>query len=201
MRLVGKDLAVRRGGRLVFENLSFDVGAGELLAIVGPNGAGKSTTLRLIAGLIQPAAGTLALDPPPAEGGLGVDCHYVGHLDALKPALSLAENMDFWRRLWRGPGLDIWEALDRVGLAGLADLPAAVLSAGQRRRAALARLLLDRRLIWLLDEPTSALDAEAETMLGGLMQGHIADGGIAVAATHRPLPVAATATLALGRDS
>jgi len=198
MRLVGTGLAARRGGRLVLENLSFSVAGGELLAITGPNGAGKSTVLRLIAGLVRPAAGTIALDPP-ARDGIATVVHYLGHLDALKPNLGLGENLDFWRRFWRGSGITVTEALERVGLGGLAELPAGVLSAGQRRRAAIARLLLDRRPVWLLDEPTSALDADAEEMLGVVIRDHLAGGGLAVAATHRPLPVPATATLALGR--
>lgn len=199
-RLVGTGLAARRGDRLVFENLSFSVGAGELLAITGPNGAGKSTTLRLIAGLVRPAAGTITVDPP-SEEGIAARVHYLGHLDALKANLSLVENLDFWRRLWRGSGISVGQALDRVGLGELADLPAGVLSAGQRRRAAIARLLLDRRAIWLLDEPTSALDADAETTFGELIDEHLACRGLAVAATHRSLPVAPTTTLALGHDS
>jgi heme exporter protein A len=200
LRLVGSGLAARRGDRLVVENLSFSVNAGELLAITGPNGSGKSTTLRMIAGLVQPAAGTISVDPP-GEEGIGAKVHYLGHLDALKVNLSLAENLDFWRRLWRGSGITVGQALDRVGLGDLADLPAGVLSAGQRRRAAIARLLLDHRPIWLLDEPTAALDADAETTLGELIEEHLAGRGLAVAATHRPLPVATTTTLALGRDA
>jgi heme exporter protein A len=200
LRLVGTGLAARRGDRLVFENLSFSVGVGELLAITGPNGAGKSTTLRLIAGLVRPSAGTIAVEPS-SEDGLPTQVHYLGHLDALKANLSLAENLDFWQRLWRGSGIAVERALDRVGLGDLADLPAGVLSAGQRRRAAIARLLLDRRPIWLLDEPTSALDAEAEATLGELIAEHLGSRGLAVAATHRPLPVAPTTTLALGRDA
>lgn len=198
LRLRGDGLAARRGGRLILQDLSFSVGSGELLALVGPNGAGKSTTLRLIAGLIRPAAGTITLDPSPDED-IGSQVHYLGHLDALKPALSLADNLIFWRRLRRGQGLDVEAALDQVDLGDLIDLPAGVLSAGQKRRAAIARLLLDRRPIWLLDEPTSALDADSEAMLGGLIGDHLAGGGMAVVATHRPLPVAATATLTLGR--
>lgn len=197
MRLAGHDLAAKRGGRLVFEGLSFSLGDGELLALVGPNGSGKSTTLRLIAGLVRPAAGRVAVDPSTEEGTAG-QVHYLGHLDALKPNLSLGENLAFWRRLWRGVGLDVIDALDRVGLANLVDLPAGVLSAGQRRRAAIARLLIDNRPIWLLDEPATALDAEAEQNLGTLIARHLAGSGMVVAALHRPLPVAATATVALG---
>lgn len=198
LRLRGDGLAARRGGRLILQNLSFSVGCGELLTFVGPNGAGKSTTLRLIAGLVRPTAGTIILDPSSDEE-FGSQVHYLGHLDALKPALSLAENLVFWRRLRRGQGLDVEAALDRVGLGDLIDLPAGVLSAGQKRRAAIARLLLDRRLIWLLDEPTSTLDADSEATLGALISDHLAGGGMAVVATHKPLPVAATATLTLGQ--
>lgn len=200
MRLVGMGLAARRGGRLIFENLSFSVGAGELLVITGPNGSGKSTTLRLIAGLVRPAAGTVVLDPA-AEDGFGPKAHYLGHLDALKANLSLAENLEFWQGLWRGAGIGVEAALDRVGLGHLCDLPAGVLSAGQRRRAAIARLLLDERPIWLLDEPTSALDARSEETLGSLISNHLAGGGLAVAATHRPLPVAAALTLEMERGA
>lgn len=200
MRLTASDLSARRGGRLIFEGLSFSLGDGELLALTGPNGSGKSTTLRLIAGLVRPAAGSVAVDPS-AEDGIAGQVHYLGHLDALKSNLTLIENLAFWRRLWRGSGLGIIDALERVGLAHLADLPAGVLSAGQRRRAAIARLLLDDRPIWLLDEPAAALDAGAETNLGGLIEGHLAGGGLAIAALHRPLPVAATTTLALGRGA
>lgn len=198
MRLAAENLAAERGGRVVLEGVSFALGSGELLAVTGPNGSGKSTTLRLIAGLVRPTGGTLRLDPP-QEDGIGACVHYLGHLDGLKPNLSLADNLSFWRRLWRGTGPDTDAALDRVGLAGLADLPAGILSAGQRRRAAVARLLLDNRPIWLLDEPTTALDAAAERILGDLIGEHLAGGGMVAAATHRSLPVAASATLALGR--
>jgi heme exporter protein A len=196
MRLTGTGLAARRGGRHVFEGLSFSVAGGELLAVTGPNGAGKSTLLRVIAGLLAPVAGTIALDPV-AEDGIGPESHYVGHADALKPSLTVAANLRFWRRVLSGKG-SIEEALDAVGMVPLADLPVSTLSAGQKRRAALARLLVAPRRIWLLDEPTGALDAAAEVMLGRLMTRHLAAGGIAVAATHRPLPVTAAQRLALG---
>lgn len=198
VRLVAENLVAERGGRAVLAGVSFAVASGELLAITGPNGSGKSTTLRLIAGLLRPTGGTLTLDPA-QEDGIAASVHYLGHLDGLKPNLSLAENLEFWRRLWRGAGLGIDAALDRVGLAALSDLPAGILSAGQRRRAAIARLLLDDRPIWLLDEPTTALDAAAEIILGDLIGSHLAGEGLVIAATHRSLPVAASATLTLGR--
>lgn len=198
MRLVADNLTVERGGRIVLDDLSFSVASGELLALTGPNGAGKSTTLRLIAGLIRPGAGAIRLDPAD-EDGIAAHVHYLGHLDALKSTLSLAENLAFWQRLWRGGGFGVDAALERVGLASLADLPAGILSAGQRRRVAIARILVSDRPIWLLDEPTTALDAAAETILGDLIGEHLANRGIVVAATHRPLPVAPSATVALGR--
>ena len=200
MRLVGSGLAARRGGRIVFEDVSFAVGAGEMLAVMGPNGSGKSTMLRLIAGLVRPAAGTVALDPEP-EDGIGGEVHYLGHLDGLKTGFTVAENLDYWRNLWRGSRVTSTEVLDKVGLSGLADLPAGLLSAGQRRRVAIARMLVARRPVWLLDEPTTALDEAAERNLGRLIDDHLADGGIVVSATHRALPVAASAMLALGQDA
>jgi heme exporter protein A len=198
MRLSATGLRAVRGGREVFVNQSFTVGSGELLAVTGPNGSGKSTLLRLLGGLVRPAAGTVTLDPA-AEEGIAGAVHYLGHLDALKPGFTVEENLAFWRKVWGGEGLAPEEALDRVGLAHLADLPAGILSAGQRRRVAIARLLLSRRPVWLLDEPTTALDAEAEKGLGGIIEEHLAGGGIAVVATHRPLAVPPAATLALGQ--
>jgi heme exporter protein A len=156
--------------------------------------------LRAIAGLVHPAAGTVTLDPA-GEDGIGAQVHFLGHLDALKPNLTLAENLSFWRRLWSGAGLEPDEALDRVGLGGLDDLPAGILSSGQKRRAAIARLLLADRPVWLLDEPTNALDAESERDFGELIASRLAGGGIVIAATHRRLPVVPMATLALGQDA
>jgi len=208
MRLTAAGLSAVRGGRPVFADLSFTLSPGELLAVTGPNGAGKSTLLRLVAGLLRPSAGSVTLefssDPPaPDRGGreqeplsIGENAHYLGHLDALKPALTVRQNLDFWRRLWGGG--DIEAALEAVGLEPLGDLHASVLSAGQRRRVALARLLVAQRPLWLLDEPLTALDAAAEAGLGRLIADHLAGGGMAIAATHRGLPVKPTATLALG---
>jgi heme exporter protein A len=196
MRLNGSGLSAERGGRLVFTGIDFTIGGGELLAITGPNGAGKSTLLRLVAGLLRPAAGEIRLEPE-SDTGVSAAIHYLGHLDALKPALTVADNLGYWRRVYGGDG-DIEAALDKVGLAHLIDLPAGRLSAGQKRRVALARLLVAERPVWLLDEPATALDAAAEAMLGALIAAHLGGGGLAMAATHRPLPVAPAATLALG---
>lgn len=196
MHLSGNDLAAVRGGRSVFVGLSFALGDGDLLAVTGPNGSGKSTLLRIVADLLKPSAGAISVEPA-AEAGIGTAVHYLGHLDCLKPSLTVADNLAFWAHLWGGgPSAP---ALDAVGLAHAADLPAGVLSAGQKRRVALARLLLVRRPIWLLDEPATALDAAAEATLGRLIAAHLATGGMAMVATHRDLPLAPTARLELGR--
>ncbi len=198
MRLSAANLAATRGGRSVFAGLSFSLTDGEMLAVTGPNGAGKSTLLRLVAGLLTPSAGTIALDPAP-DDGLASQVHYLGHLDALKPVLSVRENLAFWRRVWRGG--DIGAALDEIGLGHLDHLPAGALSAGQRRRVAIARLLIAPRPIWLLDEPTAALDAAAEATLGRLIARHRSGGGMVIAATHRDLPATPSATLRLGEPA
>jgi heme exporter protein A len=195
MRLTGTGLSAIRGGRTVFTDLSFSLRAGELLAVIGPNGAGKSTLLRLVAGLLTPAAGAIVLEPA-GDDGVGRQAHYLGHLDALKAGLTVRENLGFWRRLWGGGGIEA--ALAAVGLEPLGDLPVAVLSAGQRRRVALARLLVTRRLLWLLDEPATGLDVAAEASLGRLIADHLAGGGMSIAATHRDLPLTPAATLRLG---
>jgi heme exporter protein A len=195
MRLTASDLAATRGGRQVFAGISFTISDGEMLSVTGPNGAGKSTLLRLVAGLLAPRHGRVALEPVD-DGEMKAAIHYLGHLDALKGALTVRDNLDFWRSLW-GSG-DIDAALDAVGLRRLADLPAGILSAGQRRRVAIARLLLAKRPVWLLDEPATALDDDAEAVLGTLIAAHLAGGGMAIVATHRDLPVLPTTTLGLG---
>ena len=195
MRLITQDLASVRGGRPVFAGLSFSLGNGDLVAVTGPNGSGKSTLLRILAGLLGPEAGTVTLDPVDDVGVAG-GVHYLGHLDALKPSLTVRDNLEFWRRIWSGGPVEA--VLDAVGLGHLIDLPSGVLSAGQRRRVAIARLLLVKRPIWLLDEPATALDASAESMLGRLIGDHLAAGGMAVVATHRDLPIPATKTVSLG---
>ena len=183
------DLACVRGGRLVLTNVSFKVSNGELLAVRGPNGAGKSTLLRLLAGLLRPRLGAITLHGRDEERDIAEFCHYVGHLDTLKPALSVAETLQLWQQTMGEPRLDPLQALDRFDVARLIDLPCGYLSAGQRRRVALSRLLINHRPIWLLDEPTSALDKASEGLLGAIMQEHVATGGIIIAATHLDLPL------------
>jgi heme exporter protein A len=187
MRLSATDLACRRGGRDVFAGVSFSVASGESLTIRGRNGAGKSSLLRMVAGLVRVAGGQLSLEGGDPELTLGEQAHYLGHLDALKPSLSVEENLRFWSGFLGAAAIDLSEPLRAVGLDTLSDLPAAYLSAGQRRRLSIARLITVERPLWLLDEPTSTLDAAAQVRLGEIMQVHLAGGGIILAATHGPL--------------
>jgi heme exporter protein A len=185
MRLAGEQLACIRGGREVFSGLDFSLSAGEALLVTGRNGAGKSSLLRLIAGLVRIAAGRLSLDGGDPEAGIGEQAHYLGHQDALKPALSVGENLRFWADfLGGGGGGDIAPALAAMDLDRLTALPAGYLSAGQRRRLSIARLVAVKRPVWLLDEPTSALDAASQDRLAGLMRAHLDGGGMILAATH-----------------
>lgn len=198
MRLLASDLACRRGGREVFTGISFAVGGGETLAIRGRNGAGKSSLLRLVVGLLRLAAGRLTLEGGDPELSIGEQAHYLGHQDALKPSLSVGENLRFWSGFLGVASADIGEPLAAVGLAALADLPAAYLSAGQRRRLSIARLLAVKRPVWLLDEPASSLDAVAQRRLGEFMTAHLALGGIILAATHGELGIGSAQELRLG---
>jgi heme exporter protein A len=191
MRLSGRGVRCIRGGREVFSGLDFHASAGEALAVTGPNGAGKTSLLRLIAGLLTISGGSIDLDGGDGELTLPEQAHYLGHRDALKPALSVMENLTFWRDFLGGEAFDAGESLAAAGLAHAAHLPAAYLSAGQRRRLSIARLLSVRRPIWLLDEPTSALDTAGQTMFAALMEDHLERGGLIVAATHAPLRIVA----------
>ncbi len=200
MRILVENLACRRGGRLVFEGLSFRIGSGEALVVTGRNGAGKSTLLAALAGSITPSAGRIvAEEDGPDDTPLVELLHAVGHRDGLKAALTARENLAFCRALFGTPALQPEEALERVGLAHAAGLPVAYLSAGQRRRVALARLLVAHRPLWLLDEPTAALDTRAQATLLTLMQEHVAGGGLIIAATHAPLGLAAQ-EIRIGND-
>ncbi len=189
MRLSGHGLRCVRGGREVFAGLEFAAASGEAVAVTGRNGSGKTSLLRLIAGLLVPAAGTIALDGGDGELTVPEQCHYLGHRDALKPALSVAENLVFWADFLGGDRGDAAESLSTVGLDHATHLPAGFLSAGQRRRLSLARLLTIRRPVWLLDEPTNALDVTGQAMFGGLMREHLSRGGLIIAATHAPLGI------------
>lgn len=202
----GRDLVCVRGERLVFEGLGFAVAAGEALLLMGPNGSGKSSLMRLMAGLLAPAAGRIDWD----GGDIGDDpeAHrarlaYVGPLDAVKPTLTVAENLRFWRDLRdlaaRESEGAIDAALGRFGLIGLAALPARYLSTGQRRRLALARLLTAPAALWLLDEPTLGLDRDAVEALTAVVAAHCDGGGRAVIATHAELALPRARLLTLER--
>jgi heme exporter protein A len=198
VRISASDLGCVRGDREVFYGINFSISSGEALAVLGPNGAGKSSLLRVIAGLVRTASGRLTLDGGDPELTLPEQAHYLGHLDALKPSLSVAENLAFWAGyLGTGAG-NVAKALDGVGLAAIGDLPAAYLSAGQRRRLSIARLVAVARPIWLLDEPTSTLDQAAQGRLAELMRTHMAGGGLIIAATHGPLGLDRAQELRLG---
>ena len=198
MQLSGRDLVCIRGGREVFSGLEFDLGGGEALVVAGRNGAGKSSLLRMIAGFVPVAGGRIELQDGDEELTLAEQAHYLGHQDAFKPSLSVFENLNFWTRYLGGGGLASQTALETVGLGALAELPAAYLSAGQRRRLSIARLVAVKRPIWLLDEPTSALDRAAQERLTELMTEHLAGGGLIVAAAHGSIGLSRVRELRLG---
>ena len=189
MRLSGRQIDCIRGGRSVFSGLDFEASSGEVLTVVGPNGSGKTSLLRLIAGLLVPAGGSVDLEGGDVELTPPEQSHYLGHRDALKPALTVHENLAFWRDFLGGAVGDLGQCLTAVGLGHATHLPAAYLSAGQRRRLSIARLLVVRRPVWLLDEPTSALDAAGQDLFTGVMRDHLSSGGIIIAATHTPLGI------------
>jgi heme exporter protein A len=191
MRLNAKNLACVRGGRRLFQGLEFALQGGEALAVTGPNGAGKSSLLRLIAGFLTPTEGRVELEGRTAEGAIGASAHFVGHLDGVKGILSAAENLAFMRVLLGGGGQGDAAALAALGLGQLADFPAGMFSAGQKRRLALARLLVAPRPLWLLDEPLTSLDADGQSVFAAMARTHLAGGGMIVAATHAPLGIEA----------
>ena len=191
-RLQAASISVFRGDRLVIDRLDLAVAAGEALLLLGPNGAGKSTLLRVLAGLARLDSGSVTLDGDPDIVGQSA---YLGHFDGLKPGLTAAENLGFAARLH---GRDPAAALRAFALEPLGDLPARMLSSGQRRRLALARITLSGAPVWLLDEPTVGLDTPSVGLLGAVLASHRAAGGIVVTATHLPLPLPGARTLALG---
>ena len=194
-RFSGTDLVCLRGERLLFAGLDFAIGAGEVLLLLGPNGSGKSSLLRLMAGLLPPLSGTLAWDDRPVAADL--EAHrarlgFLGHLDAIKPSLSVREHLAWHAALGEAGGerSDLDAALDALGLARLAELPGRQLSAGQRRRLALARFLVRPAGLWLLDEPTVGLDEDGVARFRGMIDRHCGSGGMAVIATHIALGLA-----------
>jgi heme exporter protein A len=200
LSLVAKDITCVRGGRTVLEGMSFAVQAGEALMLRGPNGTGKSSLLRLLAGYVPVADGSLLWGGEDAHDDLEAyqpNLHYLGHLDAIKPVLSVRENISQWAALM-GEEADADDALAHFGLAKLAALPAKYLSAGQKRRLNLARLAASHRPIWLLDEPSVSLDAESVAQLEKLVANHLAEGGMAIIATHLDLEIGPASVLRLG---
>ncbi len=230
IHLSADKLTGARSGRVLFENLHFSTLPGHALAIIGPNGVGKSSLLRLIGGLLSPETGQidlqqgnadqgmrlLARSTPDDGAGLAASCHYLGHRDALKPALTPYELLEFWVQ-FSGPAPQtlnpqapktqapktssgspsshadlITHVLRQTGLAHAAHFPALMLSAGQRRRLGLARLILTHRPIWLLDEPATALDTQGQALLWALCQSHLDHNGVLLVATHSPLPLPTT---------
>lgn len=198
MRLIAENLGGERGGHTVFSGIDFALGGGDALLVTGANGVGKSTLLRIVAGLLPRSSGSVRL-----EGGgedlptVSAAAHYLGHRNAMKPILTVVENLAFWRS-FHGAGRSVDEALDMVGLGEIGHLPFSFLSTGQRRRAAIARLLVSHRPVWLLDEPTSGLDAASERRFAALMTEHLDQGGMIVAATHLPLGIDGAAELRMG---
>lgn len=183
-RIAAHDLACRRGDRLLFRGLSFALSAGDALQVVGANGVGKSSLLRLMAGLARPFAGRVE-----REGAIGL----VDERPALDPELPLARALAFWGRIdGRSPC-----PLEALGLGGLLDVPVRYLSTGQRKRAAMARLLGQEAAVWLLDEPLNGLDVQAVRVVEELTASHCAAGGIALIASHQPFALTGMATLAL----
>jgi heme exporter protein A len=188
--LTATDLACDRGGRRVFDGVSFSLHPGEALQVEGPNGAGKSSLLRLIGGLLTPAAGTI---------GNPFRIAWAGHEVALKPGVSLADEMAHWARLDGATPAAVAAALDAFALTPLADLPTGILSSGQRRRAVLARAMASGAELWLLDEPGVGLDTSSLGLLAAAIAGHRARGGLVVAVTHGPIGIDAPQMLRLSR--
>ncbi len=200
MALAARGLACRRGERLVLRDLSFELAAGGALILRGPNGSGKSTLLRLIATLLRPEDGRLAWDGEDVFADVEAQRRrlaFVGHADAVKALLTVRENLTFWARLaGRAGGLD--EAMRALAIDRLADVPAQRLSAGQRKRVALARPLLGEAPLWLLDEPAVSLDEDGVARLTAAIEAHRAAGGMAIVATHVGLDLAQADALVLG---
>jgi heme exporter protein A len=198
--LAALDIGCQRGGRTIFRDLSFHLTPGEALLVTGPNGAGKTSLLRQIAGLLPLASGRLRLEGGEPDALLPELCHYVGHADAVKASLTIGENLAFWGDFLDAGRNRVDAALAAFGLRALADLPAGLLSAGQKRRLALARLLVAPRPIWLLDEPQTSLDAVSLKLLDTALKDQLAAGGVAVVASHTKLATKFALSLTLGKE-
>ncbi len=193
MRLIVENLVVRRGSRIVIDELSFEASSGEAVLLTGPNGSGKTTLLRSIAGFLTPEYGQVSLEGGAEDSSPGEQSHYVGHANGIKSGLTAGENLRFWCDYLGGTAdraekrNRIDDALERMHLLALEDIPAGYLSAGQKRRLGLARLLVSHRPLWLLDEPSVSLDTASVALLSANVKEHVANGGLAIAATHLPL--------------
>jgi len=196
--LAALDISCQRGGRVLFQDLSFAVASGEGLLVTGPNGAGKTSLLRQIAGLLPLASGRLSLNGASPDAEFPELCHYVGHLNGIKTSFSVRENLAFWADFLSKNSGSVPRALGALGLTTLADFPAGLLSAGQKRKLALSRLFAAERPIWLLDEPQVSLDALSRTLLEAAIADHLEAGGIAVVASHMALKTKFAHKIALG---
>jgi heme exporter protein A len=195
LRLRADDLALERGARVLVRGLNLTAEAAEFVEVRGPNGSGKTSLLRALAGLVRPSSGQVVLEPGDEPTLM---LHLVAHRNGLKGAASALEHVRYWAGLLGGRTGAVEDALQRVGLARQAHLPARVLSQGQARRLALSRLIVAPRPIWLLDEPMAGLDAQGRDLVAALLEGHLAAGGLAVVAVHEPLRIAPTQVIALG---
>lgn len=204
MRLTAEAITGERGGTELFRDVSFVLGPGEGLVLTGPNGAGKSTLLRILAGLLRPAAGRVLLTGDKGEPALDA-MHLLTTQNTMKDGLTVRENLAFWKSFLpdheNGSGMTPQAALETVRLSHVIDLPFGYLSTGQRRRVALARLLVSHRPVWIVDEPTSGLDKASETMFADMARQHLQSGGLLVAATHQPLGLDGLQHLVIGGEA
>ncbi|KEG15771.1 heme ABC exporter ATP-binding protein CcmA [Bartonella bacilliformis] len=187
MMLLGKNLTAYRNEKILFQGLSFCLSTQQLMTITGPNGIGKSTLLRIIVGLLKASEGHVVLQDQKQTYPVAAACHYLSTQNAMKAFLSVIDNLKFWAEFYGQNLCQPYEALADVGLADLGHLPFNVLSTGQKRRVAIARLLLSYRPIWILDEPISGLDNHAQAICANLFQHHLNRGGMIIAVTHTPL--------------
>lgn len=201
MKLIASSLAVNRAGRRIVDDLSFSVERGQALIITGENGAGKSTLLRAIAGLLPLETGTLEFEGGDSEATIGEQIHYLGHHNAMKSALSVKENLEFWQNFIGEKNLSIEDVLEVVDLSHTLNVPFGYLSTGMKRRISIARLLLNKKPIWVVDEPTSGLDGHSSKMFTQMASDFCANGGILIAATHLPLNIKSSVFLEMQKLS